>query len=584
MKNTPLHAITILLLTLFLPGTEVSYAETHSAASEALVQVQLDTDYAAEDLNKIRQIIDFLPPREVSIKKGQTLSNLVKEQFRFGPSDFPELYKIIESEILSLNKLPSPENLQVGPLLIPGLPPYARRTPNIHNIFNKLPALMELDVPENIHAMIKSSENSALEWVNARQHGGDIIFKYSDRLRQGTQRVKLNLWVKSSDLTTLENRPIASDPIVRFASSAIELNFSSCLPDGIQHEYLKADDKTKIGDLIRDKGLRKVDMLILDSGWPDPTTARRSVSFLVNIANEVRLSLGLQPVKESDFTPGTASPIVGHCEKIKNSLAELESINGANNFVDVIYVPLSVDQNAGPLLEELLTLNELIRILDEFDHPPAQDIINDAQSTAKRIVGNLPKTLSPGLVVSSDKAIVEALFTVLNFVSEKTGKHFVVNESWTVTTSVPKFQPHGANGTIVTAAVGNVAHRNIIREKVDFARRCLTDKDVIAVMNTSAQGNPQCDTSELDLNDLELSNVVGYEGTLLSGESGTSFASPRVAWFLALGEAMRSSAITFDAWVSRLGLRLRNIRKQGTGFERVSFDPIKYLQIAATEQ
>lgn len=240
-------------------------------------------------------------------------------------------------------------------------------------------------------------------------------------------------------------------------------------------------------------------------------------------------------------------------------------------------MPLTRDQSSSLVLGEVIFLGELIRALENFDLAPPSDTVQAAQKRAEELLKQVPSTPSEE-IFSSDKVVLESLLTLLNFVGQKTGEHFFVNESWTVQGKIINFSPRVSGGTFIVASVGNVKGRNINTDGVEFSRRCLTDKDVLAVMNMSSEGSLLCNSSEIDVSNVELLNALGFNGTISPGNSGTSFAAPRVAWFLAAGEALRKTSVDFDAWAARLGKELRELRTTNAGLSKVLFNPISYLR------
>ena len=57
------------------------------------------------------------------------------------------------------------------------------------------------------------------------------------------------------------------------------------------------------------------------------------------------------------------------------------------------------------------------------------------------------------------------------------------------------------------------------------------------------------------------------------------FAAPRVAWFLAAGEAVRQqSPVDHERWAPDLKTLLLNSRDpQTTGYNRLRFEPVRYI-------
>lgn len=67
---------------------------------------------------------------------------------------------------------------------------------------------------------------------------------------------------------------------------------------------------------------------------------------------------------------------------------------------------------------------------------------------------------------------------------------------------------------------------------------------------------------------MELIYATGFNGWLPSMDCGTSFAAPRVAWFLAASEVVRREALDIRSYGSILLERLRAMRRQWTDDSR----------------
>jgi hypothetical protein len=314
----------------------------------------------------------------------------------------------------------------------------------------------------------------------------------------------------------------------------IMLNFESGIPnwclDSVESETLL----TLLRKLNLLSGFKKeVNLFILDSGWPNAQVASDSLDAMVQIMNEVRAKLKLGDAVAYTSRHFT-KPVNTHCIDILDSLASFTA-TPIGEGVRLVYLPLCKGQQSEQLLEDLLTTAWLIDLMRGpgllgSEMPLNQDR-KELRKKARNIVMRM-KRPSAGAELSTDKAILEALFTVINEYASLTSSLNLVNESWTVRSNVLKFRWPEDFSLFVVAAAGN-ENVDIFRFKKSFAQLCLNRKDVLAVMNMDSQGTI-CSSSFVSPDLLASVNVVGFNGRIDSQRCGTSFAAPRVAWLLAV--------------------------------------------------
>ncbi len=83
------------------------------------------------------------------------------------------------------------------------------------------------------------------------------------------------------------------------------------------------------------------------------------------------------------------------------------------------------------------------------------------------------------------------------------------------------------------------------------------------------------------LSNLDLSIAAGFDGYVTDDIWGTSFAAPRVAWFLAAGEAVRVAPLDPSSWGGRLKAQIWNLHPDRSGYPKLFFDPVWYVQTQA---
>jgi hypothetical protein len=100
------------------------------------------------------------------------------------------------------------------------------------------------------------------------------------------------------------------------------------------------------------------------------------------------------------------------------------------------------------------------------------------------------------------------------------------------------------DGRVTTvAAVGNTGRRLGPAARMDFAQRPFkTDGDFVLVENRRRNDSMMCASSTLDAEQIKSPSMLAYGlGRVPRADAcGSSFAAPRVAWVLAMAEALRA--------------------------------------------
>jgi hypothetical protein len=131
---------------------------------------------------------------------------------------------------------------------------------------------------------------------------------------------------------------------------------------------------------------------------------------------------------------------------------------------------------------------------------------------------------------------------------------------------------------VVTAAAGNT---NGGTSLLDFAQRSAGSADTMAIIDMTANG-PAPTSTLLAPNLIDMSLAAGFDGLVTDDIPGTSFAAPRIAWFLAAGEAVRKAPLVLKLWGPALPFVLRSLRDNAaTGYGKLLFDPIRYIEFQA---
>lgn len=101
----------------------------------------------------------------------------------------------------------------------------------------------------------------------------------------------------------------------------------------------------------------------------------------------------------------------------------------------------------------------------------------------------------------------------------------------------------------------------------------------MAVLNMPRTGIDRCST-RMPESDIDNYLAAGFDGYITDDIWGTSFSAPRIAWFLAAGEAVRTKPfVDLGDWSADLPGVLRKLRDPAaTGYEKLRFNPVRYIQ------
>jgi hypothetical protein len=255
-----------------------------------------------------------------------------------------------------------------------------------------------------------------------------------------------------------------------------------------------------------------------------------------------------------------------------------------------VYVPLVNEQNSAPLIQELLELGYVIEHMGKnFGRDPVPgDIRRLARVQARRLLSQLPHKWEAG-IVKTNKAVIDAYLSLMETYGHINKQASFLNESWTVDSKDLNVTYSPRPNGVVVAAVGNDPGVDVVSSKVDFAFRSLANRDTLAVLALKS-GAPylDCNSSTVDISLINETMAAGFDGMIRDSKDpeyricGTSFAAPRVAWFLALEESMRIADFDESRWNVNLFLRLRAARPNDGNWQRLWFSPLKYLNPPTT--
>jgi hypothetical protein len=561
---------------------------TH-AASQTLVTVHIHVDTAYDDspssVTFISHLINEVPPRTETLMPGESLSAFILRIYgvstydQSSPSYLPRTYAVLEAKVLALNAKTNASQLQAGTIFAPQLPKKALAYFNPARSQNRVPFISAF---ESIRSRVAEPSSASVADVVSVRTRAPLI-----QAPSATQSADLEIAV-----TPLIGRSVLKDPILSGMSTALSFPFTAHLAsvqantnNGVQvqdHLVLAPADSATIRILMTTKSQRYVPLFILDTGWP--TAADYSISrthlktILSTIWSKCFAGVHIPQFSDQQFL----KPINPHSTIVQRALAEFENLD-PNQHVEVIYIPLTQEQNSGDLLGLLLQTSYLLMYQKEHPGAPIENkVVLTAKQDADAVVKSLPKQWQ-GESVNTDKALLDAVLRVGSTYSEINQSGFVVNESWTVAhEEYFVYYPNPPEG-IVVAAAGNLG-QNINSAEVDFSQRCSTAMDTLAVMNLRPTNGLLCCSSKIDERDLPSAMAAGFDGEVSGTDCaslcGTSFAAPRVAWIIAAGDTLRGGEYKTDRWIIDIKSRLFAARTVGTsGYAATWLDAARYLSL-----
>jgi hypothetical protein len=552
---------------IFLASSPASgAAASEPSADRAMVRIDVDAAYddSAESVSEIANLLSALPPLQVKVERGDNLSKIVLANYGFGPDNLPRTYAVVAAEIRRLNGLRTDAELRPGLCTIPLLPRRAlpqSRAP--HTVLADLPRISTFEVD----AAESPAERSAIRPSLFSRFRSFIQSK-----RRGSKTALLRVSVPLSSLRSLLSR-LGSKVTVENTPMLAHLASSGAETDTLRR-VLDARETRRIQQLLSEPPKRRVMLAILDSGWPSPEALVESFSEIQRLLRQAstRLKLDQPTVSGKAYVP----PANAHCQSIEKALREFRNTDAQRSIIPV-YVPMTRDQSAAPLIEEILFIHFVNLTMGSsagLDPPPRRDR-DQARANAKAIVARLPERVSNSLI-RTDKAILDALFTLarLNNIA------YVVNTSWTVPDQQLEVTFPNLRRGVLVAAAGNDG-KNVHKDPVvDFPARSINHLDTLAVINAEKGRDALlCDSSYVEMSSPSVRdqlNAVAFDGRVSEGTCGTSFAAPRVAWLIAVYEAVQRHEVPSEAWCVELHERLRSTRS-GSNYAGLWLDVMRFL-------
>jgi hypothetical protein len=317
-------------------------------------------------------------------------------------------------------------------------------------------------------------------------------------------------------------------------------------------------------------------LLVLDDGWPNEPSMKASISFIEAALNRRRPMLGVEKIALA--VPAGVS-YDNHSAEVYSALEELDDLAKSTNPVKTYYMPVLLNDSTEPIIEQLLIFDYLLRYLPQNFAKPIQKpnpLEGSAKDWAVREIESWKKAKElTGDQFSTHAGVINAIYRLGESLAAAEKTVFVVSQSWTIRGNILSLAP--TSRSITVAATGNDGV-DVLASNIDFAQRCAHDDGFLAVMYANAAGDPDCGSGIVTEDDEVVKNVrvVAYNGELPNGECGTSFATPRVAWFLAAKSGLMAQYT--DDWQKRLQDSLRNIRPGGARWKNIYFDVLRFWE------
>ena len=563
-----------------------------SLGKTAVVNVRVNTAYddSGASLTLLQTIARYAPYRRVPVAEGDTLDAVFVREYGFGQTDLPKSYALLLRVILERNHLERPEDLKPGALIIPAVPKRAWMRWGRSNAMNYV-ANMSIFPVEAVGSASASTNRKPYAIGNGitEQEPSELAYAktFPSDAHRFTAPIELLQFGMPIDTARklIEDKAFEKDAVTAVAFplpvKLASANACDVEETSRDHETLTAEQKTRLSKFLEQQSQRSPLLFILDTGWPNYQAYQESRATLYEVLDMVWRSKFGMPFKKAGAQKTIPLAINQHCRCIERALRELRDLEShvdLNKKVKVIYIPLTREQGASTVLVDLLQTTNLLQRSAATNVSLNQGIIRGARNRANDLVKAYFPSRWSGEEVETDKSVLDAVLLVGQAYAAIAKSVFFVSESWTVNHEAYGGKYYVQYQTpqygIVASAAGNDGTTTLL----DFAQRSTSAKDTLAVINMNSTGVvPQ--STRIKETYIDIAEAVGFDGSVTDDISGTSFSAPRVAWFLAAGEAVRKKDLTLDDWGTDLQLELHALRDpKATGYQKLLFDPVQYIE------
>jgi hypothetical protein len=472
-------------------------------------------------------------PAQTIVRKNEGLSNVMSRLYAIGDhSTGPAVNSMIDW-IRERNNLSADLSLRSGQVLVvPDVPKLGFTKPGSDNPNDQVPKLSLDKRPlDDLGELARPDIDRTLSDVQ-RPGAAIVISILQLTAEQGAEALDKdpNLLIGSAPLTLkfLEQR--ANDTSILAVSDAEDIHTAATLSPQ-QHPVL----------------------LIFDDSWPSLLEEEVSRAYILSALRDLRSQLLMPPMKPfkpqcalgTKVTSWTESG-QSHAAEISQSLSTFEAAAGANSPVEVVYMPLLAD---GPCAGEVIGQISEFHLISEHmadalgKRSVPSDISTGYHGLANKVVAKLDVATTNGKA-KTDVEAIQALFEFARRHGEHLRQPVFVSMSWDF--PLDRYEPIVPTefGGLFVVAAGNEGQDDsgnvlppVVQTKMQFAARSAHPGDMLAVMNVDGTGKLTCQSSLVD--PAGSAFATSYFGSLTEDDCGTSFSTPRVAWLLALREAIR---------------------------------------------
>jgi hypothetical protein len=534
-------------------------------------------DDSPEAIESLKALLALAPREPFAVTPGVTLSGLILQRYRFGVSDAPQMYSLLEATVKEQNRLDVAATLRAGAtLLIPAIPPNAKSGPNEFN--------------RTVPFRLRLGPGLAGVFQIAGHFAVVTPAVIPDTRRAAIEKV-VRFYVSESDLKVKAALPEFRSATVSTPQAHIDVRLAAATacqtdsPPVVATFALQNEETVAVDAILGQPRQRQAYVFVLDTGWPSSAAWHESWRELVTLNATVRDAAKMR-LSESLAQPTSFyAPVNCHCQEVQEALKPLQARDVvAPPHVKVVYLPLLPVQQSEALIQAILEVGVTKRrMLNGFgvaSIPEAlrAEISAEVNADLKELKALEAKTGSGNLIYTS-QAWIDAVWTFVQLVAEQSESFFFLSLSWTIDGGIYNFGGRTNPRGLLVSAAGNNNGSYVDQDGVDFAARCVLYPDTLTVINEARDYIPRGTSSVVRSALIPQAMVVGYDGALTgAADSATSFATPRVAWVLALTEAHRTRTTSAVGWLNDFKTKLLAKRTASSGWKDAWFDMAAWLR------
>jgi hypothetical protein len=585
-------AIVCIFLCTVDPCDSAAQSSIYDQPATVSVRVRLKTTYddSHDNLSVLSAVARYGPKRTVIVTLGDNLDKIFVREYGFGKSDLPKTYTLLLPVILSENHLRKAEDLRPGVMIIPAIPRRTLMHWGRDNPRNYIANEFEYSIDSAVFAGSAANRHPVQSSTSPLESAlGDLDYKTPTTVgpyRSTVPIAVLSLEMGAKEAVTLVDSGTFPHGAASISTYPLPVKLASddrCDTErsSRDHPTLTITQRNEISQLLAKGSRRSPVLFILDTGWPSQEAYHESITTLNAVLGAIwkeKLGKPFTQLKEGNVMTAAHN---GHCRCIARSLKELTALDidaDPSERIRVVYVPLTREQDADPVLTGLLMTSMLLQRLGATRASIDTGVVDGSRKEARRLIAKVLPRQWAGDEVQTDKSLLDAILLVGQAYARISDTLFFVNESWTV--RHPDFggqyyvEYQSPQFGLVTAATGNDGSATLL----DFAQRAPNTNDTMAVLNITSAGIDSTSTRMPERN-IDVSLAVGFDGYVTDDIFGTSFSAPRVAWFLAAGEAVRAPPTAIDERVIEISRAIRELRDPtAIEYNKLRFDPVEYLQ------